>query len=351
MANNQLPGEMSALVWERARKMTLQRQPLPSLQPDEVLIQVAVAGICGSELSGYLGHNALRVPPLIMGHEFSGVIAQLGSAVATEYPELRVGGRVTANPLLYCGECAYCKNGLNQLCRDRKLIGAHRPGAFADFVSVPARQVINLPEALSFQDGALAEPAACGIRIAELAGNVAGETILILGAGTIGIMTLQALRNRNAGRIFVADIHPERLANAAQLGAEPLNPKFMDVVRTVRQATQSYGAAVVVDAVGLESTRAQSIQAARSSGLVILSGLHEETSPMPAAEIIRREICVKGSFAYSPANFSQAVQALAEGSLSLKGMTLSASLAEGGEWFERLSSGTVGKVKIFLEPS
>jgi threonine dehydrogenase-like Zn-dependent dehydrogenase len=179
---------------------------------------------------------------------------------------------------------------------------------------------------------------------------VKGETILVIGAGTIGLMALQALRNLGAGRIFISDIHPDRLAAGSKLDGEPLNPKFMDVVRTVRQATGMYGAAVVVDAVGLETTRLQAVQAARSTGLVILSGLHEETSPMPAAEIIRREIVLRGSFAYSPANFAQAVRQLADKSLTLDGLTIEAGLAEGGEWFERLVEGSVGKAKVLLAP-
>jgi threonine dehydrogenase-like Zn-dependent dehydrogenase len=350
MSHPDLPDEMNALVWEAPSQMALRRQPLPALRPGEVLVQVAYAGICGSELSGYLGHNALRIPPLVMGHEFSGKIAAIGRQAREEYPELAVGARVTANPLLSCGNCAYCKRGLNQLCRERKLIGAHRPGAFAKFVAVPASQLIRLPESLSDVTGALAEPAACGVRIAELAGEIKGETILVIGAGTIGLMALQALRNRGAGRIFIADLSPDRLAAASHYGGEPINSKFMDVVRTAQQATGMYGAAVVVDAVGLEATRAQAIQAVRSTGVVILSGLHEESSPISAADIIRREIALKGCFAYSPANFAQAVHELAEKTISLDEMVLEAGLGEGGEWFDRLVAGKVSQVKVLLKP-
>jgi threonine dehydrogenase-like Zn-dependent dehydrogenase len=350
MPHPDLPDEMTALVWEAPSKMVLHKQPLPIPQPGEVLVRVAYAGICGSELSGYLGHNALRVPPLVMGHEFSGNIVALGDQVSEKYPALEEGARVTANPLLYCGKCSYCQQGVNQLCIERKLVGAHRPGAFAGYVCIPAQQIELLPDALSFQDGALAEPAACGVRIGELVGAVQGETILVIGAGTIGLMALQALHNLGADRIFISDIHPDRLAAASKLGGEPINPKFMDLIRTVHQATGGYGAAVVVDAVGLESTRAQSIMAVRSTGAVILSGLHEENSPMLVAEIIRREISLKGSFAYSPKNFSQALLQLAEKKLALDELTLEASLEEGGLWFDRLVEGRVGKAKVLLVP-
>jgi threonine dehydrogenase-like Zn-dependent dehydrogenase len=120
---------MKTLVWEAPRVLALREQDQPVLQTDEVLIKVAFAGICGSELSGYLGHNKLRVPPLVMGHEFSGEVAALGSAAKEKYPILTSGLPVTVNPLASCGSCRYCHQGLNHLCQTRQLIGAHRPGA------------------------------------------------------------------------------------------------------------------------------------------------------------------------------------------------------------------------------
>src|SRR6188508_1570597 len=125
---------MHSLVWEAPRVMAMRQQAEPELQPDEALIKVAYAGICGSELSGYLGHNALRVPPLVMGHEFAGELAGLGEAARQAQPELAIGQRVTVNPLGYCGMCEMCMAGLNHLCRKRQLLGAHRAGAFAEYV-------------------------------------------------------------------------------------------------------------------------------------------------------------------------------------------------------------------------
>ena len=124
---------MKALVWVAPNQMEVRDEPIPVLHPDEVLIQVSYAGICGSELSGYLGHNALRVPPLIMGHEFSGKIIALGAEAKTRNPALEMGQLVTVNPMVYCGVCEYCLAGETHLCTSRRLIGAHRPGAFAEF--------------------------------------------------------------------------------------------------------------------------------------------------------------------------------------------------------------------------
>jgi threonine dehydrogenase-like Zn-dependent dehydrogenase len=327
--------------------MALHDQPVPAPQPGEALIQVAYAGICGSELSGYLGHNALRVPPLVMGHEFSGTITALGDGAGGD---LALGQPVTVNPLAYCGVCPYCKSGLNQLCVARKLVGAHRPGAFAEYVSVPAELIAPLPLGMSLRTGALAEPAAVGVRIGEMAGPLPGETALVVGAGPIGLLALQALFAQGAAHVFIADLDPARLGMGADLGGEPLDPRAVNVAEVVRQATGGRGVPVSVDAVGAGVTRATCVAATRSTGLVILSGLHEETSPIPAADVIRREIVLRGCFAYSPANFAEAVRRLADGRLRLAPWIVEAPLAEGGAWFDRLVDAPGAVAKVLLIP-
>jgi threonine dehydrogenase-like Zn-dependent dehydrogenase len=218
-----LPETMEALVWEAPHVMALRDRQLPPLGDEEALVEVAYVGICGSELSGYLGHNALRVPPLVMGHEFSGTIVALGEKAVQRNPTLAVGQSVTVNPMVYCGSCDFCLVGQNHLCIHRRLIGAHRPGAFAAYTSVPAWMVIPLPAGLGLRHGALTEPAACGVRTAFWSGNVQGETILVVGAGAIGLLTLQILLLAGAVKVFIADTQPERLAAGAALGGEPLD--------------------------------------------------------------------------------------------------------------------------------
>lgn len=341
---------MKALVWEGPRLMVMREQEKPRAAANEVVLRVAFAGICGSELSGFLGHNALRVPPLVMGHEFSGEIVGLGETALELNPVLKLGQQVTVNPLICCGHCDYCKSGLNHLCPSRKLIGAHRAGAFAEFVSVPAELVHVLPEGTSTRVGALAEPVAVAVRIAELAGKVQDQTVLVIGAGPIGLLVLQVLKSRGARQVFVADLDAERLEMAGKLGGEILNPKSVDVVGTVREATQGLGASVSVDAVGAAVTRAQCIAATRSAGTVILSGLHEENTQMPTADIIRREISLKGSFAYTPANFAQALEMLIQNKIHLDNI-IDAPLEEGGKWFDRLIKAPGNIAKVLLIPS
>lgn len=341
---------MRALVWEAPRVMALRERAEPQAEPGTVVLKVAYAGICGSELSGYLGHSTLRVPPLVMGHEFAGHIVALGEGAGARNPRLSEGLAVTANPLSSCGACELCARGMSHLCGSRRLIGAHLPGAYAEYVGVPAELVVPLLAGVSPRTGALTEPAAVGVRIGELAGPLAGQDALVLGAGPIGLLALQALRLRGAARVFIADLDPARLDMAADLGGEPLDPRTLDVARAVRAATGGYGVPVAVDAVGTARTRATCVSATRSGGTLILSGLHEESGVMPAAEIIRREIVVRGSFAYSPENFATALEYLARGTLRLDPWIVEAPLAEGGAWFDRLIEAPGAVAKVLLVP-
>lgn len=341
---------MKTLVWEAPRVMALRDQPVPIPAAGEVLVKVAFAGICGSELSGYLGHNALRVPPLVMGHEFSGTLAEITPEAKERFPQLAPGQMVTVNPLWYDGTCEYCQRGDTQLCISRKLVGAHRPGAYAEFVAVPAEVIVPLPLGMSLRTGALTEPVACSVRIGELAGRLDGDSALVVGAGPIGLLALQALQTQGAARVFISDLDEERLKMGAALGGAALNPREVDVVQTVREETQGRGVAVSVDCVGSAVTRKQCVQATRSGGALILSGLHEETSAMPAAEIIRRELVVRGSFSYSRANFVEALRRLEHEEVHLDPWIVEAPLEEGGKWFDRLIDAPGNVAKVLLVP-
>lgn len=341
---------MKALVWEAPKKMVMREEKQPTPQADEVLVKVAYAGICGSELSGYLGHNALRVPPLVMGHEFSGEIAALGSDAQRLNPVLAEGQPVTVNPLSCKTDSDFQRRGLDHLCPSRSLLGAHRPGAYADYVSVPARSVVPLPEKMSLRTGALTEPVGCAVRIGELAGEVSGQDCLVIGAGPIGLLSLQVLLNNGAKRVFIADLDPERLAMGADLGGDAIDPRNDDTVEVVKTATDGRGVPVAVDAVGTAGTRSQCVAAAMTTGKVILSGLHEETSAIPAADIIRREITLRGSFAYSPANFKRALELLDQGAIRLDPWITEAPLADGGKWFDRLLAAPGNVSKVLLVP-
>jgi threonine dehydrogenase-like Zn-dependent dehydrogenase len=338
---------MKALVYEGPREMNVREVDVPTVEPDEVLIRVAYSGICGSELSGYLGQNALRRPPLIFGHEFSGTIAELGEQ-ATSMQELSVGQRVTANPLISCGRCEKCLGGRQQLCGRRKLLSASLPGSNAEYVKVSARFVYPLPENVSLEQGALVEPMACAVRAAELASVQPSHTVLVTGVGPIGLFIVQAVKIHGVRRIIAVDLNKDRLEMARRLGATTISPEEADTVEEVSRITDGKGVDIAVDAVGVGATRNQCVQSVTSGGRVIFEGLHEAESNLPINTMIRNEVTCIGSFAYSSLNFGTALQWLAEGRIGLEGGMIESPLEEGAKWFERLlgNQGNVSKVLL-----
>ena len=329
---------MSALVYEAPFQMNMRQLPIPIIQPDEVLIRVSYSGICGSELSGYEGKNSLRKPPLIMGHEFSGHIEALGSGV--DRPELKVGAAVTANPLVSCRQCRYCLSGKQQLCPNRKLLGAHLPGSNAEFVSIRADSLFLIPSELSLTAAALVEPAACAVHAAALAGPSPDQQALVVGAGPIGLMVIQALADRGIGQIFCIDLNVERLAMAEKLGAVPATFESL--------ATRPVD--IVVDAVGASATRHGCARVVRSGGRIVWIGLHEADTILPVNDFIRREITTYGSFAYTPIDFEDALQALAQKRITLEeSWTQIETLENGTACYEKLLHGAPVS-KIWLTP-
>ena len=339
---------MKAVVWLGPRQMEVQEVSGPIPSAGEVVIKVEAVGICGSELSGYLGQNSLRVPPLIMGHEFSGRVEALGEGVTG----LNRGDLVTVNPLITCGKCAFCQRGLENLCAQRKLIGAHRSGAFAEFVTVPVANCIRLPSTFSVVSGSLAEPLACGVRSALVGGVGQGSRVLIIGAGTIGLMSIAAVRKAGGSVALISDVHPGRLATATAWGAEvTCDARAADTASVAHQLTEGLGVDVAIDAVGSDVTRQTAVKAVRAGGSVVLVGLHNAESPFEANYMVRSEIHVTGSFAYTHANFAQAVEMLLAGEIRPSEQWLEErSLADCAMAFAQLVDTPSATAKIVLRP-
>jgi 2-desacetyl-2-hydroxyethyl bacteriochlorophyllide A dehydrogenase len=339
---------MKALVYEGPRVMNIRDVAEPAPGPGEALIQVAFSGICGSELSGYLGQNSLRRPPLIMGHEFAGTVIALGEQAALHNPDLALGQRVTVNPLSWCGRCRYCLGGRQQLCPRRQLLGAHRPGSYAALVAAPAANVLVLPDGISMEHATLTEPLACALRAVQLAGCSALDRALVIGLGPIGLLTLQVLKASGVEIVGATDTDPDRRAMAGHFGVPALDPLADDVAAHVRAATGELGADVVFDAVGSDATRRQAIDLVAPAGRVVLIGLHAEESPIPINALIRREVSLLGSFAYTPNIFAEALSWLAAGRITIDPWLVKAPLAEGGSCFERLLGRPGPVAKILL---
>lgn len=342
---------MQALVYEGPRQMNMRQMPDPTPEAGEVLIRVAYSGICGSELGGYLGHNSLRKPPLIMGHEFSGEIVALGSEAAQRNPALAIGQRVTVNPLIHSDRCQIraCTEGRRNLCQNREILGIHRPGSYANLVKAPAQNVYALPDRLSLEHAALAEPLGCAVRAAKLAGCTPLDKVLITGLGPIGLLILQVIQAFGAGHIIATDTDPDRRTIGETFGIEVVDPLAEDILALIQSETNGAGVDVAIDAVGATVTRKQAIAAATRGGRVVFVGLHEDNSEIPANDVIRKEINIQGSFAYAPLDFEDALDWLAAGRIKIDPWLLKAPLSEGRARFEQLldKPGPVAKILLY----
>ncbi|MFN8516841.1 MAG: galactitol-1-phosphate 5-dehydrogenase [Thermomicrobiales bacterium] len=339
---------MRAAIWYGPREMRNEEVRPPEIRPDEVLLRVEAVGICGSELSGYLGQNSLRRPPLIMGHEFAGTIAAVGAQVT----DRAVGERITVNPMVPDGTCVMCHNGAEHLCLNRSLIGAHRPGAFADYVAAPARACYPLPGGMDAITGTLVEPLACALRAVEHAQVTLGSRVLILGAGPIGLLALASARRAGASMVAISDVNPARLELARSLGAtHAINPATDDLAAILRAATGQFGCDSAIDAVGLPVTRRQAMGALRPAGRAIFLGLHEDEVTLAGNTIVRSEITVQGSFCYTQANFTTAMRLLQDGAIPDVASWLTIRpLEEANASFLELIDAPAGTIKVILRP-
>ncbi|MBS4202130.1 galactitol-1-phosphate 5-dehydrogenase [Bacillus sp. FJAT-49732] len=328
---------MKALVYEGPKMMNMRELSVPSIQSDEVLIRVERVGICGSELSGFLGHNSLRKPPLIMGHEFSGVVEKIGNMVS----RLQTGDRVTVNPLITCGECRYCTTGFSQLCAERKLLGAHLPGAFAEYLAVPEKNVYLLEDHVSFDEGALVEPFAVAVHLCRLLKLDPTNRLLVMGAGPIGLFTLQVAQVYGLKNIVVVDLNEERLDIAKELGG---------IVATNLEDVEKGSFDAAVDAVGIGITRLHCVEYVKPGGSVVFSGLHQNESSLPINDVIRNEIKMFGAFSNNPIDFETALQWITEGRVNIMPWTIHAPLEDGSACFEKLISdpGKIAKIMLTL---
>ena len=334
---------MRSLVWTAPSRMEMEERPKPTLRAGWVLLAVEDSGICGSEIGAFLGHNELRRPPLVMGHEFSGTVVELGPEVAKEWE----GALVTVNPLLSCGACRQCRLGLRQLCYSRKIIGVDYPGSYAEFVAAPASSLYRVDDAVT---GSLVEPLACGVRAAALSGATVGDSVMVIGAGTIGLMAAKVAKARGVDQVVVSDTNPTRLRWASDWGATAiLNPKTDEPGSFVKKATSGEGFDAVIDAVGFSETRAEAVANVRRGGKAVFVGLHEASAGLPGNDMVRSEKQVIGSFSYSDDDFARAVSLANAGFLKTSGGWLDIRRLDAGqESFMEQTTPTAPFSKILL---
>lgn len=337
---------MKTLMWTGPKTMVIENHETPSIKQDEVLIQVDAVGICGSEIEGFLGHNSLRKPPLVMGHEFSGTIVQLGESVNG----LSAGAKAVVNPLISCGTCDRCRRGFVNICDTRQIIGIHRPGAFAEYVAVPASAICVVPRSIGSFRASLAEPLACSLRATRRALSAHPfANVLVYGVGTIGLLSAFVSKILGANKIIVLDVNDERLKTVKGVGIEyGINSRTEDVPARIVEITEGKGIDVIIDAAGFLPTRTQAFDLVNPGGVIMNIGLGINETPLPINNQIRSEITVLGSFCYTKQDFYDAIQLLVEGKISEEGWSEIRPLEAGEEAFSDLVAGKVTNSKIFL---
>lgn len=320
---------------------------VPPLQPGEVRLHVAACGICGSELESFKHHSPRRPPPLVMGHEFCGTITEVGAGVET----WSAGTRVVSNSLVPCGHCVRCARGDTHLCAHRQIFGMHRPGAFAEYVNVPAQCLIPWPENLPAEAAALAEPLANGVHVVDLTRHLPAATVLVLGAGPIGLFCQQALQVMRGSRVFVADLSNERLAAAKKLGAAGvINAREENVAQILADATDGEGADLTVDAVGSGITKKTSLDALRPGGASVWIGLFENTVTIDSYGITLPEKQVLGTYAAKIEDLRTALDLMSSGKVDAQSWVQKFPLADGVEAFHRMLSAKGTDIKAVVCP-
>jgi len=343
---------MQALLLKEYKKLELTDMPEPAVGPDDLLVQVKACGICGSDVHGYDGSTGRRLPPLVMGHEASGVVAAAGNRVT----RFRVGDRVTFDSTVYCGRCFFCGRGEVNLCDERQVLGVSVPeyrrhGAFAEYVSVPERIAYALPEGVSFQQAAMIEAVSVAVHAVGLTPVKLGDTAVVVGTGMIGLLTIQALRLAGSSRIIGVDVSESRLKLAAQCGADHcLNAAQCDVPNEVRALTSGRGADVAVEAVGNTETVACAAHSLRKGGALTLVGNLSPKVEFPLQWIVTRQVRVMGSCA-SAGEYPACLDLVARGAIRVDPMiSAAAPLEEGPGWFDRLYRHEPNLMKVILEP-
>lgn len=343
---------MNALVLAEYKRLTIQSVPVPSYGTGEVLVQVAACGICGSDVHGYDGSSGRRIPPIVMGHEASGIVAAVGTDVRSVSP----GDRVTFDSTVYCAKCDFCLRGEINLCEDRQVVGVscgeyRRAGAFAEYIAVPEYILYRLPASLSFADAAMLEAVSVALHAVKLSGIAGGETALVIGAGMIGLLVLQAALEAGCARVFVADVDATRLAMAATLGAEvTLRASESELISEILRLTDGRGVDLVLEAVGRNETVATAIDCVRKGGTVTLIGNIAAQVSMPLQKVVTRQIRLQGSCS-SAGEYPQAMELVSSGRIKVAPLISAiAPLSDGPMWFERLHSREPNLMKVILDP-
>jgi L-iditol 2-dehydrogenase len=343
---------MQALVLEDVRRLQIKQVPEPETGPGDVLIQVKACGICGSDVHGYDGSTGRRIPPLIMGHEAAGIVANVGSEVRS----FKIGDRVTFDSTVSCGKCRFCLSGDVNLCDNRQVLGVscgdyRRDGAFAEYVAVPQHIVYSLPDSFPYEKAALIEAVSIAVHAAKITNVQSGSSAVIIGAGMIGLLALQAFRVFGCSMVLAIDLEEGKLAMARDMGADQT---FLatdpELLLKLQAATGGQGPDIAVEVVGAQKSILTAINTVRRGGAVTLIGNLAPTVEIPLQIVVTRQLRLQGSCA-SAGEYRECIALMESGAIDVEPLiSARAPLSEGADWFNRLYAHEPGLMKVILCP-
>jgi L-iditol 2-dehydrogenase len=343
---------MKALILSAYKQLEIVDLPKPQPAQNDLLIRVQACGICGSDVHGYDGSTGRRLPPVVMGHEAAGIVEEVGNAVSQFQP----GDRVTFDSTVFCGKCFFCLRGQVNLCDQREIIGVSTPafrrmGAFAEYVTVPARIAYHLPDNMPFTHAAMIEAVSVAVHAVSLTPIALDDTVVVMGAGMIGLLALQSALLAGAGRVFVIDVDDTRLELASTLGAtRTFNSRNTGMVSDLLQLTMGRGADAVLECVGTSITVNLALDAVRKGGTVTLVGNIAPTIELGLQSTVTRQIRVQGSCA-SSGEYPACISIMSRGAIRVEPLLSAvAPLEQGAAWFRRLYDRQPGLLKVVLQP-
>jgi alcohol dehydrogenase len=333
---------MKALVYTQPRELQLLTVPHPEIVAGEVVLKIEAVGICGSDMHAWHGHDPRRKPGLVLGHEFVGRIAESAA------PGFETGTRWTGNPLITCGVCEYCVQGRNNLCSDRTMVGMTRPGAYSEYMSIPASSLVAIPQDMPACTAALTEPAATAWHAINLSMRALQRPlhecrVLVIGAGAIGMLAALLYRRLGVTRLTVTELNPRRRETLEKvIGCEVVDPGKTPL----QESTYEH----VMDAVGAKITRQQALAAIKPGGVMMHVGLQDWASEIDMRKLTLAEITLLGTYTYTTADLRATVQALHQSQFGDLAWVEERALSEGPQAFLDLDSGASAAPKIVLRP-
>ncbi len=343
---------MKALVLKAYNNLSYEDAPEPEYGPDDVLIRIYACGICGSDIHGMDGSTGRRIPPIIMGHEASGVIEAVGANVRNWVK----GDRVTFDSTIYPLDDWYTRKGLYNLSDDRMVLGVscgdyRRHGAFAEYVAVPQHILYRVPEAVSFEHAAMVEPVAVALHAIKLTPIYLNDAAVVVGTGMIGLFIIQQLKVAGCGKVIAVDIEQDKLDLALKLGADiGLNSNECDVPEAVSNLTENRGADIAFEVVGIEAAVNCAVNSVRKGATVTLVGNAIPDVVFPFQKVVTRQLRLQGSCAIC-GEYETVLDMIEKGKVNTDAiLSATAPLSEGASWFHRLHNKEKGLMKVVLIP-